>query len=1313
VLTNIYRKSFHVLSSEQAIVGLQVKSKKDGEEVVVMEDEKEVSLKDLTEWQPLKMEVKSTKVVVRWSNFQLNISIDVPMDPTPTIGQYIQGSYIFKTSWEVCMSESRIWQVPRNEEDGVKQFVKSPYHRVEYNPYLLRKNSLRASTTRGLSFVKSENLTLQSEEQHEDLYSEKIYIWRRGFVYEVDSSMNIREIEVKVRDKREGFGNLPNVLVPDMDTKFSHLYLVPDEDTEGKNSGKIVYRKDQVVPLMLTQKFLSGRDKSIGLNLIEIDEIEGDDTVLSYDETLMQNTWNKIDLERSYLIPIFGMSEGWVLDTSDERFLLIPREDTHNSVSLLKRPLLNNTSGKTDADLFTCIRLGSVASSEILENAITGTGLDRLYLPLVQDIKESKTNMKAVKPQSNNDKPYTVSLVSQESSLDFDGPNGLYYREIFFEIPLYLASKLNTSGKYLAAQEWMHRIFNPQKIDPLDKKENVWRYRPFREMNESPPRASILSDMAFDALKENALDPNLIADTRMIAHMKALLFRYIDNLLDWGDNLFAEDTRESINESLIAYLQCQAILGKRPNQIPESGKFKIQVITAKKILSEPNNFTSNFYLPGWKNRPFVRESVTVADDSTLDDFTLDDPLESPALLGRYFCVPENKQLVTYWDRLDDRLDKIRRSLNIKGIFRQLPLFQPPIDPRALIAAGGALGSLTPIPVPHYRFDLMLSTAKEMIVLAIDFGRRLMKAIEREDAKLLAMQEVKMSLTINLFNKRIKNNAISVAEFQTEYLELTKSNLVLKKSYYEGQIDGTGQPSMASDRLNQLSNRLASSTSKTALLALSTATSGISSVGSFAGGAIKDETGRRKEAKGKAKDANKTQINEEDERDKSDKESKKKKGKLKKAGNFLKDKAKADEDGSRTAMGASIVRALPETETGSAGLGPLLALKYGAEAISGALELTGIVLQFKAAADEAKANKEDLEFQKLELKAQNEVALKQVKRDIELLNIQLLESITNEKSAKLELELIEAEEQLLNETNSFLKSRFTSAELYQWLSKKLIRLLKNVYNNAFEAAKMAERCLQFEANTDEKFVTRNWLDEKNGLLAAEMLMADVNQMSLFRLKNDYRYQEIERKISLRDEIFELESNESLESRLEEDTKLNFELSEELFDMDFPGHYFRIIKTVSLSIVPAPSLDVDALKKKSPRLTLTQIGNRVVTRPDIAAVTYLLGGNSDSEVDPNVLRLDWRAQQSMTVSRWEDDNGMFVTNWVHDNRYFPFEGTGAVSSWSLELGQSTSDNQVNMIELLESRDTDILMTVKYTADMDSGKFRDEVTKLISKD
>ena len=40
--------------------------------------------------------------------------------------------------------------------------------------------------------------------------------------------------------------------------------------------------------------------------------------------------------------------------------------------------------------------------------------------------------------------------------------------------------------------------------------------------------------------------------------------QYIDNLLDWGDALFAQDSIESINEATMLYILANDILGERP-----------------------------------------------------------------------------------------------------------------------------------------------------------------------------------------------------------------------------------------------------------------------------------------------------------------------------------------------------------------------------------------------------------------------------------------------------------------------------------------------------------------------------------------------------------------------------------------------------------------------------------------------------------------------------------------------------------------------------------------------------------------------------
>ena len=85
----------------------------------------------------------------------------------------------------------------------------------------------------------------------------------------------------------------------------------------------------------------------------------------------------------------------------------------------------------------------------------------------------------------------------------------------------------------------------------------------------------------------------------------------------------------------------------------------------------------------------------------------------------YFCVPRNDKLLGYWDTVADRLFKIRNSLNIQGIFRQLPLFEPPIDPALLAraaAAGldvGAIVNGLNQPLPLVRFQLLVQKAAEI------------------------------------------------------------------------------------------------------------------------------------------------------------------------------------------------------------------------------------------------------------------------------------------------------------------------------------------------------------------------------------------------------------------------------------------------------------------------------------------------------------------------------------------------------------------------------------------------------------------------
>ena len=145
---------------------------------------------------------------------------------------------------------------------------------------------------------------------------------------------------------------------------------------------------------------------------------------------------------------------------------------------------------------------------------------------------------------------------------------------------------------------------------------------------------------------------------------------------------------------------------------------------------------------------------------------------------------------------------------------------------------------------------------------------------------------------------------------------------------------------------------------------------------------------------------------------------------------------------------------------------------------------------------------------------------------------------------------------------------------------------------------------------------------------------------------------------------------------------FALSEALFDYDFPGHYRRQIRWVSVDFAD------DYGEPTTPNAVLTQLGHKTVLRPEPSAVKYLLDPKGSR---PTALRSDWRPRQQVALSHvqaGEENNGLFRLN-LDDDRYLPFEGTGAVSTWRLQLtGRRSVDDPA-------CSGTSSL-TVRYTAD-----------------
>jgi hypothetical protein len=155
---------------------------------------------------------------------------------------------------------------------------------------------------------------------------------------------------------------------------------------------------------------------------------------------------------------------------------------------------------------------------------------------------------------------------------------------------------------------------------------------------------------------------------------------------------------------------------------------------------------------------------------------------------------------------------------------------------------------------------------------------------------------------------------------------------------------------------------------------------------------------------------------------------------------------------------------------------------------------------------------------------------------------------------------------------------------------------------------------------------------------------------------------------------------------------------MFDLDYPGHYFRRIKSVSLTLpcVTGPYTSVSCtlrLLKNSVRITTN--GDNDYPR------------NTDEEGlpadDPRFVEHTIPVK-AIAASSGQNDSGVFELNY-HDERYLPFEGAGAISEWSLELFSDPADPDFGRPLRQFDYDTiaDVVLHLKYTAREDAGPFK----------
>ena len=382
--------------------------------------------------------------------------------------------------------------------------------------------------------------------------------------------------------------------------------------------------------------------------------------------------------------------------------------------------------------------------------------------------------------------------------------------------------------------------------------------------------------------------------------------------------------------------------------------------------------------------------------------------------------------------------------------------------------------------------------------------------------------------------------------------------------------------------------------------------------------------------------------------------------------------------------------------------PVLVTQWGGNNIAEALGHTSEVLDILAELAELGAHVSEKSGEYERRREEWKLERATLNYDLEEIEVQISGAKIELKNAERELTIHLKTIEQNKDIEDFYRSKFSNESLYNWMVGRLSALYFQSYKTAYDMAKSAEKCLQYDIPSTSTYITpANWDSLKKGLLAGEALLLQIDQMEKSHLAQDSRFIEIEKTISMNNTYKGALALLLLKGACE------FKLNEEIFDKDYPGHYFRVIKTIELTIVTQRDLAwYPELEEFKPvNVTLIQLGNKTLLKPDPKGVRYLMGQEDGSDES---VRVNWRANQQVAVSKVNlRDAGMFYMDFIFDNRYFPFEGTGLVSSWRLEIPHASNPDLLNG-SLLDI--SDVLITIRYTAKSERGRFKTEVEKLL---
>ena len=698
--------------------------------------------------------------------------------------------------------------------------------------------------------------------------------------------------------------------------------------------------------------------------------------------------------------------------------------------------------------------------------------------------------------------------------------------------------------------------------------------------------------------------------------------KYIQTWIDYGDYYFRQNTLETLPLAIQCYVIAAHVYGPRGERIPKRGH----------VLPR----TYNSLLDKWD-----AFGNAVVELELAFPFSNQTPLQSGSSNGvvglanifgfattLYFCIPDNPQLRALRDLIDDRLFKIRHCQDIQGVERELPLFEPPIDPALLVQAAAQGLSLSSVladlnsPMPNYRFAYQLQKAFELCSELKSLGAGFLSAREKGDAEALARLRADYEITINDLVMKVRTQQLNEATSAHVALQESRKGPVYRLQH---QLKLIGQD----------------------LKAVPADDADFAEIPDQIEPPI-DDSGLR---------VNPFEKEEIDEAA----------------------AAKDRQDGIGTVETlASIFHALPNfgfpifgvtTTLGGTNIGS------ATQAVARSLQIHANDLTYQSTSAGRNAG---LLRQQQERVQQANIAGHEIKNiDRQVLTQQIRIDLAGQEITNQQKQIDNAQE-----VRDFLHNKYSNTELYSWMNNELRGLYYQAYTMAYELAKKAERLFRFERGlTSSDFIQFGYWDPGyDGLMAGERLYHGLKQLEAAYQENRCHDFEVTKSISLR------QLNPIALLTLRETGTCEFAVPEVLFDMDYPGHYQRRLKTVALQVPavlgPYTSLNctLRLLDHKNRMSAVTQSANDYPEKTDEA---------DDRFTTVNV------PITAVAVSSIDNDAGVFELNF-RDERYLPFEGAGAISTWRIELPAQFRQFDYDTI-------SDIVIRLRYTAKDGGNKLK----------